>query len=184
MKITKLDQSIIINPELDAPAHAMVLYGGLFGWEGAWFLHEIPQYVQEATIFCLPKHYTNPCQKCMDELHSIVSPDSIKSYSLAGYSRGGIEVYRYRGLREWRIFGLIDPSAPTLGDFQDTVLDNVSARIRCVYWVPNWGKDGYNGRVPRFAQHLRDLKVNMKEQPTDHRYMPSLFFDVYHKEFM
>jgi len=63
-----------------------------------------------------------------------------------------------------------------MGGFADTVLDNVSDRIRCVYWVPNWGKDGYGGRIPRFAQHLRDLNVKMKEQATEHRYMPSLFF--------
>src|SRR5215472_3348699 len=101
MKVHQLDQSVIIDPETGSPAHALVLYGGLFGWEGGWFLNEIPGYMKEATVFCLPKHYTNSCQKCLDELHSKVSPDSIRSYSLAGYSRGGIEVYRYRGLKEW-----------------------------------------------------------------------------------
>lgn len=183
LKTHQLTQSVIVDPEVES-AHAVVLYGGLFGWEGAWFLHEIPTYMKVATVFCLPKHYTNDCSKCLDELHSKVDPSKIASYSLCGYSRGGIEVYRYRTLKPWRLLGLIDPSAPTLAEFQDEVLDGFSDKIRCVYWVPNWGKGGYGGRVPRFAQHLRDLKVRMVEQATEHEFMPALFFDVYHKEFI
>jgi hypothetical protein len=53
-----------------------------------------------------------------------------------------------------------------------------------VYWVPNWGKTGYDGRVPRFAQHLRDLKVDMVEKPTNHFEMPTLFFNEYGDDFL
>jgi hypothetical protein len=63
--------------------------------------------------------------------------------------------------------------------FADCVLDSVSARIRCVCWVPNWGKDGYNGEVPDFAQHLRDLKVKMTEKETPHQDMRKFFFTTY-----
>jgi len=52
-----------------------------------------------------------------------------------------------------------------------------------VYWVPNWGKGGYKGRVPRFAQHLRDLKVKMVEKAVAHENMPTFFFNQYGIEF-
>ena len=182
MKIHRLSRCVVVDPET-SPAPAVVVYGGLYGWEGEWLVHEIPPYLLAKVIFVLPRHFTNDCGACLKELHTKISPENISSYSLCGYSRGGVEVYRYQNLIEWKILGLIDPTAPTMGGFQETVLDGVSDKIRCVYWVPNWGKDGYGGRIPSFAQHLRDLGVKMKEQATDHRYMPALFFGVYGSEF-
>jgi hypothetical protein len=139
--------------------------------------------LQHSVIFVLLYHYTTDCALCLQELRANVSPDKIGSYSLCGYSRGGICVYQYWKLEEWKILGLIDPSAPTMaepnGAFTDTVLDSVSTKIRCVYWAPNWGKGGYGGKIPRFAQHLRDLKVKMLEKATDHKEMPRLFFTTY-----
>lgn len=183
MAVVPLQKSVVITPER-SPAPAIVFYGGLYGLEGAWLVHKIPQYMQQSVAFVLPRHYTTDCTACLNELHSQFAAEKISSYSLCGFSRGAIEVYRYRDLKSWKILGLVDPSAPTLGGFDDAVLDSQSSKIRCVYWVPNWGKDGYGGRVPRFAQHLRDLKVNMKEQATEHASMPVLFFDVFHKELM
>ena len=92
-------------------------------------------------------------------------------------------MYRYRNLKPWRLLGLVDPSAPTLAEFKDDVLDGFTDKVRCVYWVPNWGKGGIRRKgTPLRWQHLRDLKVRMTEQATDHRYMPALFFDVFHNE--
>ena len=183
MKILRLEKCVVLDPE-HTPAPAVVIYGGLYGWEGEWLVKEIPSYLRATVAFVLPKHYTNDCNACLSELHTTIKPEDISSYSLCGYSRGGVEVYRYRNLKQWKILGLIDPSAPTMGGFQETVLDSLADKIRCVYWVPNWGKDGYGGRIPSFAKHLRDLKVRMAEQATEHRYMPALFFDVFHKDLM
>jgi hypothetical protein len=62
------------------------------------------------------------------------------------------------------------------------VLDKEKAKIRCVFWVPNWGKDGYKGRVPKFAQHLRDIGANIVEKEVQHHNMPPFFFDQFGKE--
>ncbi|HET9902628.1 MAG TPA: hypothetical protein VFQ27_02865 [Xanthobacteraceae bacterium] len=181
MAVTELETSVVMMPERK-PAPAIVLYGGLYHLEGAWFVKQIPAALTACVAFVLPKHYTNKCTTCLDELHSQIAADDISSYSLCGYSRGGVEVYRYRDLKDWKIFGLIDPTAPSMGGFKDTVLDAKKDRIRCVYWVPNWGKDGYGGRIPAFAQHLRDLKVDMKEEAVGHKHMPTYFFKTYGKE--
>jgi hypothetical protein len=183
VKTLRLGNSIVLDPE-SGPTSAVVVYGGLYGWEGEWLVPEIPVYLRSSAIFVLPRHFTNDCNACLKELHTKISPENITSYSLCGYSRGGVEVYRYRNLAQWKILGLIDPSAPTMGGFPETVLDSVSHKIRCVYWVPNWGKDGYGGRIPSFANHLRDLKVKMKEQATEHRYMPSLFFAAFRSDLL
>ena len=159
----------------------VVVYGGLYGWEGAWLINKIPVDLKQSAIFVLPYHYETDCALCLKELRSKVSTDKISSYSLCGYSRGGICVYQYWKLEDWKILGLIDPSAPRMykPPFADTVLDSVSTKIRCVYWVPNWGKDGYDGKIPDFAQHLRDLKVKMTEKATPHPDMPKFFFTTY-----
>jgi hypothetical protein len=177
-----LDRSVVIVPDTDWP-RAVVVYGGLYGWEGAWLIKQIPAALQSALLFVLPKHYTNDCAACLAEVDTRLKIP-ISSYALCGYSRGGIEVYRNMNLKPWKILGLIDPSAPTLGDFTDDVLDSVSSKVRCVYWVPNWGKTGYQGRVPRFAQHLRDLKVMMVEKATPHDVMPASFFQEFGKELL
>jgi hypothetical protein len=130
----------------------------------------------------LPKHYTNDADDALKELHADYSADKITSYSICGYSAGASGVYRHRSLKEWKILGLIDPSAPTLQGYKDNVIDDKKSLIRCVFWVPNWGKDGYGGRVPAFAQHLRDLKVDMTEQEVEHAVMPAFFFKTYGKE--
>ena len=183
MKILRLGHCVVTDPE-SSPCPAVVVYGGLYGWEGEWLVHEIPQDLLRSVIFVLPTHFTNDCNACLKELHAKIGPEKITSYSLCGYSRGGVEVYRYQSIVPWKILGLNDPTAPTMGGFSETVLDNVSNKIRCVYWVPNWGKDGYGGRIPSFAKHLRDLKVKMLEQATQHRYMPSLFFSAYRTDLL
>ena len=176
--ITVPDASITAPDAWHAPA--VVLYGGLYGMEGAWFLNtQQASNLLEKAIFVLPKHFTNRCDDCLSELQAEVKESSISSYSLCGFSRGGVEVYRYKTLRVWKILGLIDPTAPTMAEFQDTALDAFKDKIRCVYWVPNWGADGYKGKVPRFAKHLRDLGVKMLEKATPHQFMPKLFFDTY-----
>ena len=183
MKVFRLGQCIVTDPE-SSPCPAVVVYGGLRGWEGEWMLHKIPHDLLGSVAFVLPTHFTNDCNACLKELHAKIGPEKITSYSLCGYSRGGVEVYRYRNLAQWKIFGLIDPTAPTMGGFSETVLDGVSSKIRCVYWVPNWGKDGYGGRIPSFAKHLRDLKVQMVEKATEHQDMPTLFFNLYRADLL
>ncbi len=142
VKTLRLGNSIVLDPE-SGPSSAVVVYGGLHGWQGEWLVPEIPEYLRRSVIFVLPRDFRNDCNACLKELHRKISPENITSYSLCGYSRGGVEVYRYRNLAQWKILGLIDPTAPTMGGFRETVLDSVSYKIRCVYWVPNWGKDGY-----------------------------------------
>ena len=183
MRTLHLGHTTIIDPE-KSPSPCVVVYGGLYGWEGAWLVPQIPVDLRKSVVFVLPNHYKNDCSVCLKELHSKIGPEKIASYSLCGYSRGGIEVYRYRNLTQWKILGLIDPSAPTMGGFQETVLDGVRDHIRCVYWVPNWGKDGYGGKIPSFAKHLRDLRVNMVEQNTQHKRMPSLFFSTFQRDLL
>lgn len=184
MKRLDLKSCIVTMPDQDK-APAVVLYGGLMGWEGTWLLNhsKIPSALLQRLYFILPTHFTNKCQDCLDEFRAKVNPANITRYSLCGFSRGAQEVYRNRSLEQWKILGLIDPSAPTLDIFKDDVLDSLASKIRCVYWVPNWGKDGYNGRVPRFAQHLRDLKVNMVEKAVAHENMPTFFFNQFVSEF-
>ena len=185
MKTLRLGHCIVLDPE-SGPTSAVVVYGGLRGWEGEWLVSKIPQHLRSSVIFVLPRHFKNECKACLKELQTKISPEKITSYSLCGYSRGGIEVYRYRDLEQWKILGLIDPSAPTMAmeRFPETVLDSFSYKIRCVYWVPNWGKDGYGGKIPRFAKHLRELKVKMVEQATEHENMPSLFFSKFGSDFL
>jgi len=140
---------------------------------------KIPSTLLESLYFILPTKFTHKCQACLDEFRAKVDPKNVSLYSLCGFSRGAQEVYRNQNLEQWKILGLIDPSAPTLDIFKDEVLDLAVDKIRCVYWVPNWGKDGYKGRVPRFAQHLRDLKVNMVEKQVAHADMPTFFFNQF-----
>ena len=177
-----LQRSVVSVPDADWPS-AVVVYGGLYGWEGAWLLKQIPPSLKSRLLFVLPKHYTADCAACLDEVDKKLNIP-ITSYALCGYSRGGIEVYRNLNTKPWKILGLIDPSAPTLGEFADDVLDTASDKVRCVYWVPNWGKTGYDGRVPRFAQHLRDLKVMMVEKATPHNVMPASFFQEFGQELL
>lgn len=183
MKVIELRHCVLSIPGADI-CPAVIVYGGLYHLEGKWLLTKIPLRLQQNIIFVLPKHFTNSCTHCLEELHAKVDPQAIRSYSLCSYSRGGIEVYRYATLKEWRLLGLIDPSAPTLGGFTDAALDSFVNKIRCVYWVPNWGVHGYGGRVPRFAQHLRDLKVQMVEKPTHHFEMPAFFFSEFGTDFL
>lgn len=182
MKHYNLPTCVVVDPELDA-APAVVLYGGLYGWEGNWFLHRIPVSLQSELIFVLPNHYTNDCDACLKELHSKIDTDKIKSYSLCGYSRGGIEVYRYRALMTWKIYGLIDPSAPRMGGFTDDVLDSVKDRIRCVYNLANWAKADYFPKIQSFHQHLLDIGAKMTDTDTPHDKMPKFFFDTYGSDF-
>jgi hypothetical protein len=184
LKRLDLTNCIVTTPDRDA-APAVVLCGGLRSWEGAWFLdhHKIPAGLLQNVYFILPTHFTNKCKDCLDEFRAKVDPANISRYSLCGFSRGAQEVYRNRDLEPWKILGLIDPSAPTLDIFKDDVLDSFVGKIRCVYWVPNWGADGYQGRVPRFAQHLRDLKVKMVEQAVAHENMPTFFFNQFATDF-
>lgn len=169
-----LSHSVVTLPATD-PAGAVVVYGGLYGWEGGWLINQIPVALQNSLVFILPKHYSNSCTACLDEVDKKLKL-TISSYAICGYSRGGIEVYRNLRTKPWKILGLIDPSAPTMGGFKDTVLDGDSGKIRCVYWVPNWGKTGYDGKIPNFAQHLRDKNVKIVERATEHKVMPTFFF--------
>jgi hypothetical protein len=184
VKRLDLKNCIVTIPDKDA-AQAVVLYGGLKGWQGEWFLkfNKIPALILQNVYFILPRLFTNKCKDCLDEFRSKVDPKNISRYSLCGFSRGAQEVYRNKDLEQWKILGLIDPSAPTLDIFKEDVLDNYVDKIRCVFWVPNWGKDGYKGRVPSFAQHLRDLKVKMVEKDVEHENMPPFFFNQYGAEF-
>jgi len=103
---------------------------------------------------------------------------------LCGFSRGGIDVYKYRKLKDWKIFGLIDPSAPTMGGYPDTVLDGVKDDIRCVYRMANWAGADYTPNIVAFHQHLVDLKVKMVDNTkTPHDEMPTLFFETYRTSF-
>jgi hypothetical protein len=178
VKTVDLEHCYVTMPDGGASS-AVVVYGGLYHLEGKWLIDKIPDSLKDKFVFVLPKHFTNNCGDCIDEMLSQVGDAAIDSYSLCGYSRGGIEVYRYRMLKEWKILGLIDPSAPTMGGFEKTVLDAFSGKIRCVYWVPNWGKDGYGGKIPSFAKHLRGLKVNMVEKAVKHPDMPAFFFSQF-----
>jgi hypothetical protein len=166
-------------------APAIVFYGGLMGWEGGWFLHHnrIPPVMLQKAYFILPTHFTNSCKTCLQEFRANVNAKNVTQYSICGFSRGAQEVYRNKDLEQWKLLGLVDPSAPTLDIFKDDVIDQFVAKIRCVYWVPNWGKDGYKGRVPRFAQHLRDIQANMVEKAVAHENMPAFFFDQFSTEF-
>jgi hypothetical protein len=188
VKRLNLKSCVVTIPDRDT-APAVVLYGGLYGWEGDWFLtgHNIPFVLLQSVYFILPGHYTIKYKDCITEFRASVGPEGIsriRGYSLCGFSRGAQEVYRYRDAEQWKILGLIDPSAPTLGSFKDDVLDGYSDKIRCVYWVPNWGAGGYGGRVPRFAQHLRDLEVKMVEKAVAHPDMPTFFFLQFKNDFM
>jgi hypothetical protein len=185
MKSVPLKNCIVTIPNTTDPVPAVVLYGGLYGWEGNWFLKykKIPTALLDAVYFILPVSYTRSCKDCLIDFRKHVDKARVTRLSLCGYSRGAQEVYRNRDLEAWKILGLVDPSAPTLDIFSDDVLDKASEKIRCVFWVPNWGKDGYKGRVPRFAQHLRDLKANMVEKAVAHENMPPFFFEQFGREF-
>ncbi len=184
MKRLDLTNCIVSIPDRDA-APAVVLYGGLRNLEGDWFLshQKIPVALLQNLYFILPTRFTNKRQDCVDEFRAKVDPANISRYSLCGFSRCAQEAYRNRDLEQWKMLGLIDPSAPTLDIFKDEVLDSFVGKIRCVYWTPNWGPDGYQGRVPRFAQHLRDLKVKMVEKAVAHENMPAFFFNQFAADF-
>lgn len=179
-----LSQSIISIPDRDV-APAVVVYGGLHGSEGSWLLSSIPGMLTQNVIFVLPRHFTNSCRSCIEELLTVVSPERISSFSLCGYSRGGLEVYRNSRLVRWQILGLIDPSPPGLARprLADTILDNAKDSIRCVYWERNWGRT-YASSVSSFVRHLRHMHVRMLEKPVLHRNMPAFFFDQFASDFM
>jgi hypothetical protein len=180
-----LNQCIVTIPDKEV-APAVVLYGGKMGWQGEWFLahKKIPSNLLQNVYLIMPTSYTNSCKECLREFRANIKPANVTRYSICGFSRGAQEVYRYRDLEQWKLFGLIDPSSPTLDIFQDDVLDHFADKIRCVYWVPNWGKTGYDGRIPRFAQHLRDLKVAIIEKEVYHGNMPTFFFEQFGIEFL
>ncbi len=182
MKTLHLASSVVLDPELDS-APVVVVYGGLYGWEGAWLIHKIPVDLQHRCIFVLPSHYTNDCAACLKELRAKVDSGKIASYSLCGYSRGGIDVYQYWKLEDWKILGLIDPSAPTMGGYTDTVLDSVKDRIRCVYRMANWAKADYFPKIQSFHQHLLDIGAEMTDSDTPHAQMPKFFFETYGSDF-
>ena len=183
MKTFNLSNCVVLDPE-SGSAPAIVVYGGLYGWEGAWLAPKIPSDLKQSTIFVLPTHYTNDCATCLKELRAEISPDKISSYSLCGYSRGGIDVYKYLKLETWKILGLIDPSAPTMGGYEDTVLDGVKDKVRCVYRMANWKGADYFPKIDSFHQHLVDLKVKMVDNTaTPHDQMPKLFFETYRSDF-
>lgn len=184
MKTLTLNHCIVTIPDKPA-APAVVLYGGLYHMEGNWFLEhkKVSDALLAKAYFVLPTSFNNKYADCIAEFRANVDPKNISAFSLCGFSRGAQEVYRYKDAEQWKLFGLVDPSAPTLDVFQENVLDAYKAKIRCVYWVPNWGRGGYGGRVPRFAQHLRDLRVDMTEKDVRHENMPSFFFETYGTEF-
>ena len=68
MKRLDLKSCIVTLPDQDK-SPAVVLYGGLMGWEGAWFLNhsKIPAALLQRLYFILPTHFTNKCQDCLDE---------------------------------------------------------------------------------------------------------------------
>lgn len=183
MKTLHLPHSIVLDPETDS-APAVVVYGGLMGWEYDWLIPRLPMDLKQSVIFILPTHYLVDCAICLKEFHGKISASRISSYSLCGYSRGGINVYKYRRLVEWKILGLIDPSAPRMGGFQDTVLDGDKDKIRCVYWMANWSKADYFPKIQSFHQHLSDLNVKMVDKTsTAHDRMPNFFFETYRSDF-
>ena len=70
-------------------APVVVVYGGLYGMEGAWLTPKIPLDLQQSIIFVLPTHYTNDCKTCLDEVRAEISPDKIRSYALCGFLAWG-----------------------------------------------------------------------------------------------
>ncbi len=184
MKRYDLSTCIVLDPGLDS-APAIVVYGGLRGWQGAWLINRIPSDMLQSAFFIMPYQFTADCNVCLKEFRGKADTSKVSSYSLCGYSRGATPVYQYFKIEEFKLIGLIDPGSPDLNDpkYDDTVLDSVATKIRCVYWVPNWGKGGYGGRIPDFAQHLRDLKVKMTEKAVEHEDMPNFFFKTYGMDF-
>jgi hypothetical protein len=183
MKTHNFSNCVILDPGSDH-APAIVVYGGLYGWEGSWLTHRIPLGIRQSAIFVLPTHYTNDCGHCLKRLRATISPDRISSYSLCGYSRGGIAVYQNLSLEDWKILGLIDPSAPRMGGFADSVLDAAKSKIRCVYRMANWKGADYFPKIESFHNHLVELKVKMVDDSnTAHAHMPTFFFETYGQDF-
>ena len=177
--VHKLGTSVVFDPGLQQAAPAVVLFGGLYGWEGPWFKEHLPANTLNEMIFACPLHYTNDCADALKDLSSVISDDKISSYSLCGYSRGGIEVYRYKDLKDWKILGLIDPSAPTMGKFPDTVLDSQKSKIRCFYNLGNWEGADYYPKIQSFHQHLIDIKADLTDEAHLHQNIPKFFFLKY-----
>ena len=185
VKTINASNSIILDPESDSAAPVVVVYGGLMGWEGAWLIPRLPLGLKQSVIFVLPTHYNNSCAACLKELHASVGADRITTYSLCGFSRGGISLYKYLRLADWKILGLIDPSAPTMGGFAETVLDGDKNKVRCVYRMANWAKADYFPKIDSFHKHLVKLDVKMVDNTnTAHANMPNHFFETYRGDFV
>ena len=184
MQTLTLGHCTVTVPEGERIFPVIVVYGGLRHLEGAWLVGQIPAPIQQSAIFVFPTHFSNNLAQCLSELRQAVPKERLGSYSLCGYSRGGVEVYRYMSLEPWKLLGLIDPTAPTLGGFGISVLDTFKARVRCVYWVPNWGAGGYGGRVPAFAEYLRKKKYKLVEKAIGHEDMPNFFFKTFGQDFL
>jgi len=183
MKTIHKPHSIILDPENDS-APMVVLYGGLMGWEYDWLIPRIPLDLKQNVTFVLPAHYLVDCSLCLKEAHSEVSKDRVSSYSLCGFSRGGINVYKYLKLADWKILGLIDPSAPRMGGYADSVLDSNKGKIRCAYWLQNWAKADYYPKIVSFHKHLSDINAEMVDDiKTPHAQMPNFFFETYRSDF-
>jgi hypothetical protein len=178
MQTLELPTCFVLDPEIKS-APVVVVSGGLYSLEGKWLRHQIPLNLQRDVIFVLPKHYTNDCARCLKELNSKIGEDKIDSYSLCGFSRGGINVYAYWMLKAWKILGLIDPSAPRMGGYIDPVLDSAKDKIRCVYNLANWRKASYFAKIQSFHQHLLDIDAEMTDTDAAHNQMPKFFFDTY-----
>ena len=184
MKTLNTTNSIILDPESDSAAPVVVVYGGLMGWEGAWLIPRLPFDLKQSTIFVLPTHFNNSCATCLKELHARIGADRIASYSLCGFSRGGISLYKSLRMADWETLGLIDPSAPTMGGFAETVIDAYKAKIRCVYRMANWAKADYFPKIDSFHKHLLKLNVKMLDDDTPHDKMPTHFFETYRSDFV
>jgi len=182
MQISKMSHCVVVDPAVES-APAIVMFGGLYGWEGQWFVERIPAALKSEMIFVLPNHYTTDCSDCLNDLKSKIDDSKISSFSLCGYSRGGIEVAHYIDLKPWKILGLIDPSAPTMGGYAEEVFDKVKSKIRCMYNLGNWSSADYYPKIQSFHDHLLAIKADMTDAAHLHKNMPKFFLEKYGSDF-
>lgn len=182
----------------------VILYGGLDvsgigSTLGKWILDKVPTDILKVAIVVAPleagvkdsRAFPYPFWGCLAEVIKLVSEDRISSFSLCGFSQGGIQVYQNRAAKDWKIIGLIDPVTPSMccAPAKDGLLGAPMAKIRGVYRRDNWETS------PSYdANYMAGLKSNganvveksLKPGPEgyNHLQMPEFFFKNFLNDFL
>lgn len=214
VQVTK-NNTLVLDAEVEN-APMVVVYRGL-GPEvdsdhaydtSEWMLEQIKEALSDdllkKIIFVVPDDYTVDLEHAIQQATALIK-GKVTTYSLCGFSQGGVPLYKNLRKRPWKIVGLIDPVSPSMvwvskdKRMENDVVDPYAKSIRCIYGVSHWGTEPAEGKDPKaytkkergyttikdFYDHLTDLGVKMIDAGKKrHPEMPEAFFEEYGSDFI